>query len=129
MKIKALFDQIFKTFIGQCLNEYFWLLMNSFSKKSIQYSVNILIDLIQIRPNSSGQTEYCSFLARMVWLSLHCPVEKISWEIQICQKIFCGTSGRRYIGHFHTFSIQSILLLIWFELDQIVQDRPNIAFT
>jgi hypothetical protein len=33
--------------------------MNSFLKFYLWYSVTICLDLIQIRPNSSRQTEYC----------------------------------------------------------------------
>ncbi len=49
---EALFDQ--------SLNEYFYQKTNSWPDSNIQYYVTICTNLIQIKPNSLGQTEYRS---------------------------------------------------------------------
>ncbi len=53
-----------KALLEQSLNEYLQLKMESLLGSTIWYSITICIDSIQIRPNSSRQIKYHSYLLK-----------------------------------------------------------------
>ncbi len=114
---------------------------NSLPSSKIQYLVTICINSVQNRPNSSWQTEYCSYLVGMPYpesdyyflvllFAGKVPPMALLIVRGSLEVFWMNIYGKKQIEYqVQKLSIRPVFISIHFKIDRIVHDRPNIAVT